>query len=158
MTRAYSERLELLKGVIPLVRATALKVPQLCGYTLDDLIQDGLIHVWRLTETYDDTKGAKFSSYVTQILGVRMHNFYQRAHNKPWLDMAMIMPSEAQLRQEPNAFSRVELKQLLSVKGGRYADVLSMRAQGYNDREIGDSLGVSYQAIGQKIKRALRAS
>ena len=54
----------LVKEYYPLVRSIAKKYMNL-GVPLDDLEQEGMIGLLEAATKYDDSKGAKFSTYAT---------------------------------------------------------------------------------------------
>jgi len=55
---------EILKKYTPLVKGIASKYASY-GVPLDDLIQEGMIGLWRAIEKFDSTKETKFSTYAT---------------------------------------------------------------------------------------------
>jgi RNA polymerase primary sigma factor len=55
---------EILKKYTPLVKSIASKYTSY-GVPLDDLIQEGMIGLWKAIEKFDSTRDTKFSTYAT---------------------------------------------------------------------------------------------
>ena len=135
----------------------------------DDMVQTGMISLFKAIKTFDTTKGAKFSTYATNVIKNDLYNFvnvylnkYVSDDNTESIDRVVFNESGdkeltvGDMIPYEQDFSEIEGNQLISYIKDNYEErgliILSMISNGYNYEEIGKRLGISKQRVGIIIK------
>ena len=135
----------------------------------DDMIQTGMISLYKAFQTFDNSKGIKFSTYATNIITNDLYNFVNKYLGKYVFDdnvdsMDKVLYNESGDREisfgdmisYEEDFSNIEGSQLIDFikreHGERALIILSMINEGYNYAEIGEYVGISKQRVGTIIK------
>lgn len=158
---------------IGLVYTVINKMKLVSDPEFDDLVQEGLLGLLKACNTFEPSKGFKFSSYACTCIrnNILMYLRTRRRQSKLETissDTFIINPRDPQeairmidLLEDPG--SSVEYKVTTSLLVGalesecpRYKDILRMTYEGYNQCEIGERLGVSQSAVSH-IQRKLRS-
>ena len=139
----------------------------------DDLVQEGSLGLFKACDTYDPSKGFKFSTYACICIrnNVLMYLRTRRKHSK-----LRIISSDTIVRNPHDPEETTRLSELLEDTGSPvdrkvatslliealrtesplYKDILRLTYEGYNQGEIGRSLGVS-QSYVSRIQKRLRS-
>lgn len=130
----------------------------------EDLVQEGSLGLVKACNTYDPSKGFKFSTYACICIrnNILMYLRTRRRQSKLETissDTFIINPRDPQeairmidLLEDPG--SSVECKvatslliEALKLECPKYKDILRLAYEGYNQREIGERLGVSQSCV-----------
>lgn len=139
----------------------------------EDLVQEGSLGLVKACDTYDSSKGSKFSTYACICIrnNILMYLRTRRKHSKFETissDTFIINPRDPQeairmidLLEDPG--SSVDSKVATSLLIGslksecpRYKEILRLTYEGYNQREIGERLRVS-QSYVSRVQSKLRS-
>lgn len=144
------------------------------GLTLDDLYQYGRLGLLRACETYDKSKNTKFSSYAMSNIAwsISVESKRDSLGNKTTANFDLLDRTSLD-RELPQAddvnttlydilesyeagYNDVEFDDLLNRMDKQLPKALStavrMRLDGHVYEEIADALGVSQQAVRQRLK------
>lgn len=138
----------------------------------EEFISEGSMGLIRAANTYDKTKKIKFSTYacrciyneISKYLNIQNYNCRRANVDALSIDNTIYDNNEKLTFKElleceedysvANVSYLLDLIDTLNVKDGKYACV--KKAEGYSLREIADVLGVSKEAVRQKICRVKR--
>ena len=139
----------------------------------DDLVQEGSLGLVKACDTYDPSKGFKFSTYACICIRNNILMYLRTRCRQSKLktissDTFISNPQDPQvatrridLIEDPG--SSVECKvdtslliEALKSECPEYKDVLRLTYEGYNQREIGERLGVSPSSV-SRIQSKLRS-
>jgi RNA polymerase sporulation-specific sigma factor len=164
----------LVGRYMPVLQAGAGKYAGVYGMDRDDLIQEGMITLFRAVKNYDRTTGNKFSTYAITCINnsmntaIRKHlrNSQSIAHveigEKEEMQFIQSVENEDQVgdiysSMETAKNREVKIETLLSDFERR---VLKLYLQGYSYRQSSEILSASTKAIDnalQRVRRKLRS-
>jgi len=148
----------------------------------EDLIQCGKIGIYRAIETYQPNKG-KFISWVItyvkkemmdhinqniRIVRIPVNKIYDKERqSQPTdtiysLDDTYLDTGEAIYQtiayddEEYTETDTSQLKEAISMLKPQWQTIMSMTAEGYDGKQIGEYLGISRQAVSQQKERAIK--
>ena len=139
---------------------------------VEEFISEGSVGLIRAANTYDKTKKIKFSTYacrciyneISKYLNVQNYDCRRANLDALSIDNTIYDNNEKLTFKElleceedysvANVSYILDLLDTINVKDGKYACV--KKAEGYSLGEIGDVLGVSKEAVRQKICRVKR--
>jgi RNA polymerase primary sigma factor len=158
------QRNKLIIEHLALIKLLASKFKQPVQVT-EDLVQEGVLGLIRATETFDDTKDAKFITYASYWIKAYMTKFlkhefkYVPTSNDLDSLVEQVMPSVEQVAIQKDLRSKLaaaleiaapELKQRgIDIVLARYLDDTGITFQ-----QLGDRYGVSKQRI-EQIERQM---
>ena len=139
----------------------------------DDIVQEGSLGLLKACDTFEPSEGFKFSTYACICIrnNILMYLRTRRRQSKMKTissDTFIINPRDPQeairmidLLEDPG--SSVDSKVATSLLIGalksecpRYKEILRLTYEGYNQREIGERLGVSQSCV-SRIQSKLRS-
>lgn len=117
----------------------------------DDLIQVGLIALWKATKKFDEAQNLKFSSYAVKSIVNAMISFIQK-ENKYYARIQDVEDLKCLKIAEESGFENKILfkKQDFTEFEERMS---RMYSQGYTIREVAKELGMSHQYIQMRLKK-----
>ena len=149
---------------IGLVYTVINKMKLVSDPEFDDLVQEGLIGLLKACNTFEPSKGFKFSSYACTCIRNNILMYLRTRSKHPKFrtvsyDTPVRNPRDPQestrlldLIEDPG--SSVECKvatslliEALKSECPKYKDILRLAYEGYNQREIGERLGVSQSCV-----------
>lgn len=151
------------------------KFREMHGLDEDDIVQYGKIGLYKACQTYDETKGASFSTHAIN------HIFWSISYeskkdslgsDSKWstdladrtsMDRTLYVDDQGDehnlysfLESRTYGYDEFEMENLLNLIADniseRFSIMVKMREEGYVYQEIGDFLGTSHQNIRQQIK------
>lgn len=157
----------------------ALVIKTRFGYVdssyIDDLWDLGYYATWMARNTYDEERGRKYSTYQYQLVFNEIYKFVnamyaQKRNMKQSLhieDMLTTLPQDSKLNKDDNQWVRHDvdfdynlwIEKMRNCLDSRNLYIFNQLMLGYNQKEIANALGCSYQAISQrviKIKKQLQ--
>lgn len=117
----------------------------------DDLIQVGLIALWKATKKFDEAQNLKFSTYAVKSIVNAMVNFIQK-ENKYYSQIQDIEDLKCLKITDDSSYN----KKILFKKQNftEFEERMSrMYSQGYTIREVARELGTSHQYIQMRLKK-----
>lgn len=136
----------------------------------DDIIQSGLIGLWKSLINFDSTKNIKFATFATKVI-MNDINMEIRKRRKSRLDISMytsvsgtsddndleIYDSMSDNLSGVHDYSTYELEQCLRSDKftGKERTVLVYKYRGYTQKKIGDKMGISQPQI-SRIEKNIR--
>lgn len=136
----------------------------------DDIIQSGLIGLWKSLINFDSTKNIKFATFATKVI-MNDINMEIRKRRKSRLDISMytsvsgtsddndleIYDSMSDNLSGVHDYSTYELEQCL--RSDKFTEkertVLVYKYRGYTQKKIGDKMGISQPQI-SRIEKSLQ--
>lgn len=136
----------------------------------DDIIQSGLIGLWKSLINFDSTKNIKFATFATKVI-MNDINMEIRKRRKSRLDISMhtsvsgtsddndleIYDSMSDNLSGVHDYSTYELEQCL--RSDKFTEkertVLVYKYRGYTQKKIGDKMGISQSQI-SRIEKNIR--
>lgn len=136
----------------------------------DDIIQSGLIGLWKSLINFDSTKNVKFATFATKVI-MNDINMEIRKRRKSRLDISMytsvsgtsddtdleIYDSMSDNLSGVHDYSTYELEQCL--RSDKFTEnertVLVYKYRGYTQKKIGDKMGISQPQI-SRIEKNIR--
>jgi RNA polymerase sporulation-specific sigma factor len=157
----------LINGFMPYIRRRAGGV-RIAGLDTDDLVQEGLIGLFRAIETYDSARGAAFSSYAISCINNRISNGVKQAARKKHLPLNTYVPLE-----DGEDFSPASVRELLpeavAIANEEYAvlrgridselsrlerKVLALHLEGFDNSAAALRLGLPKKSVDNALRRA----
>lgn len=140
-------------------------------FAKEDMVQVGLISLYKAIQTFDESKNLKFSTFATSIIKNDLCNFIQRDYKRysGVLDDSVSSINEnldkdgegnnsieSTLSMDED-FSELEGLELLTYirerKSEKVVRMVELLAQGYTNEEVGNILGCSKQNVNATMKR-----
>lgn len=134
----------------------------------DDLIQEGLMGLWKACQSFDESKGFMFSTYAVRVIYNQMAMF-MRKEAKHFVNTSLdrVVASvpdnnityQDLLEDKPalSEYERDAIQMLVeqAEKDG-WSDIVNMRLKGYKQVEIAEELGMHPSRVSE-IMRGLYA-
>ena len=136
---------------------------------LDDLWDLGYYATWVARNTYDEEKGRKYSTYQYQLVFNEIYKFVnamyaQKRNMKQSIhieDMLTALPDTSKLNKDDNQWVRHDVDfdynlwvdKMRHCLDSRNLYIFNQLMLGYDQREIGNALGCSHQAISQRVMK-----
>lgn len=144
----------------------------LVGGERDDLIQEGMIGLYKAVRDYDEEKAASFATFAALCINRQMLNAIEastREKNRPLNDSVLFTDPEWEFEQMSGDESperiiiaqeseREKLKRLRELLSSMEIKVLDLYLKGRDYREIAEVLGKTPKAIDNAIQRIRRKS
>lgn len=160
-TEAIEEMLNRYKN---LVRAKANTL-YLVGADKDDLIQEGMIGLFKAIKEYDQEKNESFGAFAQLCVTRQMYTAIkasQRKKNQPLNDYVSLYESAVLFSQNPeeSVIDREKTKQLETILEERLSQmerqVLAMHTAGYSCQQIAQGMGKDPKSIDNALQRLRR--
>ena len=134
----------------------------------DDLIQEGFIALWKCCLNFDDSKGAAFSTYAIHAIENNMVNFAVRHAKRVSKLMSIQDPifsgeksgdfSYEQVLCDPHLDSAEigilsQVEEIVKRIGGVSGVVVQKILEGYTQKEIGSTIGISQSTVSRIINK-----
>lgn len=149
---------------IGLVYTVITKMKLVSDPEFDDLVQEGSIGLLKACNTFEPSKGSKFSSYACTCIrnNILMYLRTRRRQSKletissdtiisdprdPQGSTRLIDLIEDQGSSVDNKVAMSLMIRALKSECPKYKDVLRLTYEGYNQREIGERLGFSQSHV-----------
>lgn len=158
-------RLELFESHVTWITRRASHKARTMGIPAGDLpdaVNEALLAVWRLTETYDPSKGA-FKAYVSRRMYGAVTDYarrlFGRRNPRPLRNAVSITRQKVKFLVDSMSFhsginSTEEIKEWMrNAFNDRDCTALSMYVDGYTLADIGERLGVSEARACQMMQR-----
>lgn len=116
----------------------------------EDLIQEGLIALWRACLFYDAKTGLQFSTYAYPAIRWGIYKAYNTLvkHDSNRVDVETI--------EAPDKTDQTELitvLELLQHESSKTKQIVQMTLQGYAQREIAQKLGTTQVQVSRTLKK-----
>ena len=141
----------------------------LCGFDINDIVQEGLITMHFVCKGYDETKNASFKNFLMLCIENRYKNLLKTAQSKKAVPNDLILPITEQVENisDQNALDMSEVLETKEyVKGltaqfqGRLSDmeftVASLYLSSMTYREIAKELSITEKAVDNAMQRIRR--
>ena len=133
----------------------------------EDLIQEGMFALWKACLNFDEKRNINFSTYAVLLIYHAMLSFITRKLNK----QPCVIPIESVVAEDKDGNELFLLDTLISTDEysakdtidvinktldnfpGYYKDLVEKVIAGYNQTEIGNTLGMSQVQISRKLKK-----
>jgi RNA polymerase sigma factor (sigma-70 family) len=165
-----ADREALILQHIPLVYKLAIRYKRLgqaAGHELEDLVGVGTIALVESVDRYDPERGVKFLTYAFSVVRgeirhyIRNENGVIKASRNRWerggrVITVPIMENDAATSPMEAALDRVEIEQLRASLPDCYKptfDLAWRKANGETYCKIGESLGITGQAVHSRVSR-----
>lgn len=129
------------------------------GGEWDDLYQQAYVIAMEKTNDFDPERGAAFETFMHHQIYGNLRNYalryvikestgngYRVQMNPEDTDSVVDFP-------EDQIDARMRIDSLLEKTDSVSGDIINMLLQGYTYREIGEELGMSYQAVHQRVQK-----
>lgn len=135
----------------------------------DDIYQEASIGLFKAAQTYDETKGIRFSTYASKAIRNLISRFFDRYIYKHY--NAGVISLECSLYEKYDEESEQTISDSLEVEEGGYAEILiqdaleeskyhikgieriaKLRLDGYYQREIAKEFNVTQVEISRRLK------
>lgn len=155
------EMLNRYKGMVR-GKANAL---YLVGSDKDDLIQEGMIGLFKAVREYDPGKNESFGAFAQLCVTRQMYSAIkasQRKKNWPLNDYVSLDEGAVLLSQTPeeSVIDREKAQQLESILQEKLSkmerQVLNLHAAGYSCQQIAESMGKDAKSIDNALQRLRR--
>jgi RNA polymerase primary sigma factor len=140
---------------LPLVRSIAAKYNKL-GVPHEDLEQEGMIGLLEAADKYDESKGAKFSTYATFWIKKRI---LEAVEKEKKANFKSVVLNESLTKDKTDSSQLPDLKTLEFSEGMPEVEKIVIRMLFQNQltlKEISDQLGISRERVRQLKEKALR--
>lgn len=166
MKRTETSLAEVIESFMPYIekKAYGLNLP---GNDINDLRQEAKIALISAIESYDESRGAGFSTYVITCINNRLTDLVRNSasgRNKPLNESLSLSGEDDQITKavvespEETAILNDEylrlLKRIRSELSELERDSLLMFTSGYSYQEIADIKNTTPKAIGNALQRA----
>lgn len=159
---------DLLKDYKPLVMSIARKY-YLIGGELDDLIQEGMIGLYRAVLTYKNDKNANFTTFASICVNRQIQTAIKKANsgkNKPFTNLYSVdskildrmlsndcSPEDIVLRKE----SLKEISDLVNINLSKLEkEILKNYLMGKSYEEIGNDLHINKKSVDNGLNRIIK--
>lgn len=119
----------------------------------EDVVQEGLLALWKATESYDDSKGS-FFNYAYSVVRMLIMRWCKNQNKHTNIEFSntddiigITAPIEEPLTEIP------EVKEVLEQLGDLDRHIITARMQGFSLREIGEQTGMTGERVRQRIER-----
>lgn len=129
----------------------------------EDLIQEGLMGLWKACQTFDSLRGTEFSTYAVKVIKNEMGMYVRkvsRKHKEYSLDrlvdidearMTFLNLVEYDEQEDPEGEHVIEV--LMKVaKENNCEDIVEMKLKGIKQVDIAKELGVHPSTISEKMR------
>ncbi len=137
----------------------------ICG-ELDDMVQEGMIALYKAIKTYDASKNASFKTFATLCITRKLQSAVRRAStqkSKTFLDLIdnetiehFDTPSDKE-NPELNAISKQKWEHIKSEISARLSKfekkILAMYLDGYSYQQIATDCGVAKKSVDNGLSR-----
>lgn len=125
------------------------------GYLQEDLIQEGLLALWKACSTFDESRGCTFSTYAFTVVAnaMRMYLRKEKRHTETLpLDDTRKMPGDiegtiVQAMTDADTLDKV----MHAAKCLGYEDIVRLKIAGAKQVEIAEALGVTQATISKRL-------
>ena len=136
-------------------------------YIEEDLIQEGLLGLWKACRTYKESSGVKFSTYAVVCIRNNMNMYVNKElRHKDVLSTDYVKDTEDCVCSRDKLVDKtyctkletsIEVDAVMeeAVKFGMEKEV-KLKLAGYKNREIAEELGVSAMTISNRFKSLYR--
>lgn len=157
---------KLMTGYMPYIQKRASRV-RVAGLEKDDLVQEGLMGLFRAIQTFDETQGASFSTYAITCINNGIATAVKQAMRKKHLPLTEYLP----LPDEGNGAVGADSPEDLTIAGEDYAallhkindeltklerDVLALYLKGYDYVAAAKRLDTTPKSVDNALQRARR--
>ena len=158
----------MVNSFVPYIeqKIARLNVP---GLDRDDLRQEAFVALFSAVESFDESRGAGFSTYAIACINNRLADAVKaaaRQKNRPLNDSLSLSDDDHPLElvspvsPEETAIVKEEYRAVQSRINGLLSalerETLSLWLEGYNYSEIARHLGTTPKAVGNALQRARR--
>jgi len=129
----------------------------------DDLVQEGLMGLWKACQTFDSLRGTEFSTYAVVVIKNAMGMYVRKMNRRPKeysLDrlidedkskMTFLNLMSYDEQEDPEDAYVIEV--LMEVaKENSCEDIVKMRLDGMKQVDIAKELGVSQSTISERLR------
>jgi RNA polymerase sigma factor (sigma-70 family) len=126
----------------------------------NDIVQEAMVRLCQKTGYVDDP-GSPTALACGYCDKVQMEMYRARTRERTWVSLTDVDESSRDFRALQSAaqyepVDRIAVDGLLNALPDRWRAVVSMKADGFTTREIGQSMGVTQNAVQQTIQRVRR--
>ncbi len=156
---------KLMAGYMPYIQKRAART-RVTGLEKDDLVQEGLLGLFRAIQTYEEQGGASFSTYASACINNAMATAVKQATRKKHLPLNEYLPlpeGEAQAAAdspEETAIARENYVALLQKINGELSklekNVLALYLKGYDYAAVAKRLDTTPKSVDNALQRARR--
>ncbi len=129
----------------------------------DDLIQEGLMGLWKACQTFDSLRGTEFSTYATVVIKYAMCMYVRKIDRRPkeysldrlvdkdesGMTFLNLVPHEEQ--EDPRDVYIIEV--LMKVaKENNCEEIVKMKLEGIKQVDIAKELGLHQSTISEKMR------
>lgn len=140
---------------LPLVRSIAAKYNKL-GVPQEDLEQEGMIGLLEAADKYDESKGAKFSTYATFWIRKRVIESVEKEKKSTYKTSALNEETTRDEIQTPEQSTRDKLAFPEGIPEAEKIVVKLLYEDQLTLKEISKQLGISRERVRQLKEKALR--
>lgn len=161
--RNVSEEEQQIKRCLPLVKKIAGEMKRHGGILdYDDLVQEGMIAVWKASPHFCEGKGYQLSTFMHDVIRNRMLDAiekYNKREPAKSLDEEMCVIDEETIFPEAEARRKLIFELLTKIVGRDDAEIImkyhGMLFEKQTLKEIAEEKGVKYKDIRNRYTRAL---
>ena len=138
-------------------------------FTKEDMVQTGLLALYRAIQTFDENKNIKFSTFAMTVIkndllkfATRDYEKYSGVINDTETSLNSTVGNDDDMSMEDRLgieedFSGLEETELLNYikerKSEKVVKMVELLAEGYTYQEVGDKLGCSKQYVNSTMKK-----
>lgn len=138
-------------------------------FTKEDMVQTGLLALYKAIQTFDESKNIKFSTFAMTVIkndllkfATRDYEKYSGVINDTETSLNSTIGNDDDMSMEDRLgieedFSELEGSELLSYirerKSEKVVKMVMMLSEGYTYEEVGKKLGCSKQYVNSTIKK-----
>lgn len=133
----------------------------------DDLIQEGMIGLWKACQSFDESRGVAFSAYAFVCIRNEMGSYLRKELYRSSKNVSIddVIDGEKGpttyadiLKATPKDIATQELfeEAMDIIKGTDCAEIVQMKLQGMSQVEIARKLGVTEVSISERLRGLYR--
>lgn len=158
---------ELLTRILPRLRTMARqnlppKSQLRLGFDSEDLLQEGLLQLVRQVDTFRGTTWAEFLAFAHSILTqktaqqARRHTVRRNEFQSTFDSSALPSDDPTPSVNASTAEDKKRVKLLVGTLPEPYREAIELRLQGFENQAIAERLGISEEAVRQRLSRAVK--